>query len=600
MKSRIALVTTKTTKAETDTMNALMENELPNQDIVTSETYNISLNVCKKYVVQTGHRLRIALGFPKGYGPDDAGVTFKAYHFMRNDKGEVTGVEEIPCVITQYGLVITCDSFSPFAIAVVENDGTQVSKDKAVIISDSEGGSISGANREEGNILTLKENESKTINVKADEGYEIEAITVCGEKIEISNKDEMDVIIAHSDVKDGNSIVDAKFVAKEVVAKEEAKGEVAIQETALPVNITNMPENVVGTLNRKLTINPTIEEVEGIITYQWYKDGVRLEGKTNKTLIIESPTEEDEGNYVLKVTTTAGTASTEVTSDPCKVTISSFGVSIALTDSNINVEELKPGQEFEVKVSTNNFKNIGEGLVSLTGQLEYNTDILERIDVKGQDGWNLAANSFNEKNFKFVIDSDKIITGAGTIFNIKFKVKGTIKEETKTTIKVKGISASGGYGIIGANDANMEIGIKIPKEDAKITSNKYVIEGDTISRVTPGTTLKAFKQNIEVNRDITIVDKDGNVLNEGSILGTGMILKVGDNELQYTIVVTGDTDGDTEITPNDLAQLKLHLIDEEKLTGNSLKAADVDNDGEITVNDIAKIKLVLINADSIK
>ncbi len=146
----------------------------------------------------------------------------------------------------------------------------------------------------------------------------------------------------------------------------------------------------------------------------------------------------------------------------------------------------------------------------------------------------------------------------------------------------------------------MEIGIKIPKEDAKITSNKYVIEGDTISRVTPGTTLKAFKQNIEVNRDITIVDKDGNVLNEGSILGTGMILKVGDNELQYTIVVTGDTDGDTEITPNDLAQLKLHLIDEEKLTGNSLKAADVDNDGEITVNDIAKIKLVLINADSIK
>ena len=83
LKSRIALVTTKTTKAETDTMNNLMKDELQNQEMITSETYNISLNVCKKYVVKTGHRLRISLGFPAGYGPDDAGVTFKAYHFIR-------------------------------------------------------------------------------------------------------------------------------------------------------------------------------------------------------------------------------------------------------------------------------------------------------------------------------------------------------------------------------------------------------------------------------------------------------------------------------------------------------------------------------------
>ncbi len=595
LKSRIALVTTKTTKAETDTMNNLMKDELQNQEMITSETYNISLNVCKKYVVKTGHRLRISLGFPAGYGPDDAGVTFKAYHFIRNSKGEVTGVEEIPCVVTQYGLIVTCDSFSPFAIAVVENDGTQTITEKAVVVSDSEGGTITGANREEGNIVTLKENESRTFNIKADEGHEIEAITVCGEVIEISNKDTMNITVNYNDVKDGNCIVDAKFVAKEVVAQEEAKGEVVVQETAIPANITEMPENVVGTLNRRLTINPTVEEVEGIITYQWYKDGVKLEGKTNKILTIESPTEADEGAYVLKVTTTAGTVSTETTSTPCNVTISSFEVSIELTDSNINVEELKPGQEFEVKVSTNNFKNIGNGLISLTGQLEYDTNILERIDVNGQNGWNLGANSFNEENFKFVIDSEKIITHAGEIFNIKFKVKDTITEETRTTIKVKGISASGGYGIISANDTSIKMGIKIPKEEAKITSNKYVIEGNTISRVAPGITLKAFKENIEVNRDLTIVDKDGNTLNENSVLGTDMVLKVGDSELQYTIVVTGDIDGDAEITTNDLAQLKLDLIDYEKLADNSLKAADVDNDGEITVNDVAQIKLVLIN-----
>lgn len=594
LKSRITLVTTKTTKTESDSMNSLMENELGNQELVTSQTYNISLNVCKKYVVQTGHRLRISLGFPEGYGPEDAGVTFKAYHFKRNNKGEVTGVEEIPCVITQYGLIITCDSFSPFAIAVVENDGTQAVQDKTVIVSDSEGGTITGANREEGNILTLKENESKTVNIKANEGYQIENITVCGEVVEVANKDNMDITINYNDVKDGNCIVDAKFVAKTIAQEEEEKGEVVVQETALPANITEMPENVVGTLNRKLTINPTVEEPEGIITYQWYKDDVKLEGKTNKTLTIESPTETDEGSYVLKVTTTAGTASVETTSSPCEVTISSFEASMELTDADVNKEELKPGQEFEVKVSTNHFKNIGKGLISLMGQLEYDTNILERIDVSGQNGWNLGESSFNEENFKFIIDSNKLVTDSGDIFKMKFKVKNTITEEATTAIKVKGISASGGDGIIGANDASLELGIKVEKEPAKITSNKYVIEESTIARIAPGTTLKTFKKNVEVNREIIVLDKDGNALGEDSVLGTNMTLKVGD-ELQYTLIVTGDIDGDTEITTNDLARLKVHLIDYEKLTGNSLIAADVDNDKEVTINDLAQIKLVLIN-----
>ena len=77
LKSRIALVTTRTTQAEKDSMNNLMEEQLDNQELITSETYNISLNVCKKYVVKTGHKLRLSLGFPAGYGPDDAGVTLK-------------------------------------------------------------------------------------------------------------------------------------------------------------------------------------------------------------------------------------------------------------------------------------------------------------------------------------------------------------------------------------------------------------------------------------------------------------------------------------------------------------------------------------------
>lgn len=599
LRSRIALVTTRTTKAENDAMNNLMENELPNQELITSQTYNISLNVCKKYVVKTGHRLRLSLGFPEGYGPDDAGVTFKAYHFMRDDQGNVTGVEEIPCVITPYGLIVTCDSFSPFAVAVVENDGT-VEQNKSVIISASEGGKITGANREEGNIITLEPNQSRTISVQADEGYEIETLTVCGEKVDmtqIANKDVMDLSVAYNDIKDGNCIVEATFVAKAVIASEEQKGEVAVQPTVTPATAT-IPTERMASLNRPLVINSNVAETEGTYTYQWYKDGVKLEGKTNKTLTIDSVAQTDAGKYTLKVTTTVGTTSEETTSNECTVTVRGFGISIVSKDETVDLEKLEPGTEFEVNVNIDNMTNIGKGIISLTGQLEYDTNILERISVTGANGWSLENNSFNEQNFKFITDNDKYITEESQMFTMKFKVKDTITENTKTSIKIKGITASGGYGIIGTKDAELAVAVEIPEEpvEEKITSDVYVIndQDKDISRILPETTVEQFKQNVTTEQEMVFIDKEGNTLGEQDIIGTGMTIKVGET-LEYTLVVTGDLDGDGEITINDLAKVKLHLIEFELLTGIHLKAADVDYDKEITVNDAARIKLVLID-----
>ena len=47
-------------------------------------------------------------------------VTFKAYHFIADASGVVTGVEEIECEVTKYGLILWVEVFSPFAIATVE------------------------------------------------------------------------------------------------------------------------------------------------------------------------------------------------------------------------------------------------------------------------------------------------------------------------------------------------------------------------------------------------------------------------------------------------------------------------------------------------
>ena len=81
------------------------------------------------------------------------------------------------------------------------------------------------------------------------------------------------------------------------------------------------------------------------------------------------------------------------------------------------------------------------------------------------------------------------------------------------------------------------------------------------------------------------------------------IIKVG-KTLQFTASVIGDVDGDTQITVNDLAKVKLHVIADTLLTDAYLKAADVDgqleNGEAVGINDIAKIKLVLINLEVIQ
>lgn len=510
LKNRIALVTTRTTQTEKESMNNLMENELSGQELITSETYNISLNACKKYVVKTGHKLRLSLGFPAGYGPNDAGVTFKAYHFKRDNQGNITEVEEIPCVVTKYGLIITCDSFSPFAIAVVENDGT-TPQDKTTIVSAVDGGQINGANRDEGNIITLKENESVNLNVVPNEGYEIETINVCGKDLEVTNKDSMDITVNYEDIVTEDNIIQATFVAKEVIQKEEERQETVVEPPALP-------------------------EVPNINTPE-------------------------------------------------------FSTSIVKSEEKV----IRPGDEFSVNVNIHDFKNIDKGLIALGGQLEYDTNVLERIEISGQNNWDISG-GFNELNFKFITDNNNYITDDSTVFTIKFKAKETIEETTNTIIKVKNIVASNAITDIRSKDT--EINIEIQRRPDRFTSEVYSIGEEYVTKITAGTTVSEFKSNVDAYPNITIKDSTGKQLQDNDIIATGMTVEVGET-YHLTLVVTGDIDGNGEITITDLAKLKLHYIEKELLSGANLKAADMNYDNEITITDLAQLKLILI-ADEAK
>ena len=109
--------------------------------------------------------------------------------------------------------------------------------------------------------------------------------------------------------------------------------------------------------------------------------------------------------------------------------------------------------------------------------------------------------------------------------------------------------------------------------------------------------------NITSNRELEIVDKSGNTIEDITKAGTGAkVIEKETKEVVYTIVVKGDADGDGSIDfIKDIIRfnnLRLNLIEENDVA--VLLAADVDENGKIEfLKDLIKInnyRLELINS----
>lgn len=101
-----------------------------------------------------------------------------------------------------------------------------------------------------------------------------------------------------------------------------------------------------------------------------------------------------------------------------------------------------------------------------------------------------------------------------------------------------------------------------------------------------------FEESVQANYvKIKILGNYG----DGRSFATAAIINLyEDTTKKEPEILLGDIDNDGEITANDMAKLKLHLIDIEKLSEEQLKVADLDQDNEITANDMAKMQLMLI------
>lgn len=110
------------------------------------------------------------------------------------------------------------------------------------------------------------------------------------------------------------------------------------------------------------------------------------------------------------------------------------------------------------------------------------------------------------------------------------------------------------------------------------SSFKINYDNGFVSGISVGKTIEDIKNEFEDGQEISFKDKDGNVLNDSSKIGTGTKVQlIVDEEVvaEISVVIKGDVDGDGDINVADTLTVYLHLTGKNVLDGVFADAAAV-------------------------
>ncbi len=222
--NRLALVASTLSTEESDAMVGEIESSSGEQ-VLASQTYDISMTLCSGQVSYiSGKRVKVFVPFPEGFNAQ-SNASFKAYHFDKDGKAE-----EIPCVVTEKGIIMMCERFSPFAVVAVAKE--EVSQKTVMTYADGKG---SFAHE----LLTVEKGERASVTVSADAGYMIQDVKLNGQSIlnpKLRNAgDSSTILLNYNELKDGGNTLEATFALKNV----QAEGSEALSiQTSAPEGVT--------------------------------------------------------------------------------------------------------------------------------------------------------------------------------------------------------------------------------------------------------------------------------------------------------------------------------------------------------------------------
>ena len=152
----------------------------------------------------------------------------------------------------------------------------------------------------------------------------------------------------------------------------------------------------------------------------------------------------------------------------------------------------------------------------------------------------------------------------------------------------------------GIKDTVTDEGSKLKHND--ITSEIYAVKDNLISGISVKTTVKELKESVNETGYVRVV-KDGKVVADNTALATGMKIQLMNGTevvKEVTVVVTGDTNGDGNISVTDMISVKAHILEKSTLTDAYGKAGDTNGDGKISITDFIQIKAHILGKSSLE
>ena len=253
---RLALVASKPSEEKSNEMtNKIEEN---GEKVLSSSTFELNLQLCSAQVAfLSGNKLKVLMPFPEGYGPEDKGVTFKAYHFKKDGTPEL-----IETVVTEHGLVMYVDAFSPFAIVATEGETTT----KNVAIQ------INGQASVNKDLLTLEKDSSQEVTISLKDEAALDYVLLNGNAIEVKNNK---ISVSYNELKDYGNIIEINTVIKSIKDAEINEGFHSVEigkpneDTTPSIPENNNDGNLIIVISISLTIALII--ISGIVCFIAYK-----------------------------------------------------------------------------------------------------------------------------------------------------------------------------------------------------------------------------------------------------------------------------------------------------------------------------------------
>ena len=221
-RSQLALVVTTPNNSQ-DLIDGV-EGNVPTNAVKKAETYELELNICGGVAkIPNGSYLRLSFGFPAGYGPEDEGVTFKVYHFKRNDiTGELDydNPEELDCVVTKLGLVVSVNNFSPYVVVALDKSKVETTKKGIALDFNGVGGTVSSNNNSSVSFVEKNGEISYTFTPSSSD-YKLDYVLLNGKKQQV---DENGKLTLTYDQLDSSNTLSVGFVSKRVYIEQENAG----------------------------------------------------------------------------------------------------------------------------------------------------------------------------------------------------------------------------------------------------------------------------------------------------------------------------------------------------------------------------------------